>query len=74
MGRINLHVRNYRAIESADMMVIVMFVPVSPSGTGKTFSSFIHSFFASRFLAPLRNIFESIFEKRPFIPSTADII
>ena len=46
--------------EAADMMVSVMFVPVSPSGTGNTFSSLIHSFFASRFLAPARNILESI--------------
>ena len=45
---------------AADIMVIVIFVPVSPSGTGKTLSSFIHSFFASRFLAPDKNIFDSI--------------
>ena len=32
---------------AAAMMVIVIFVPVSPSGTGNTFSSLIHSFFAS---------------------------
>ena len=38
------------------MMVMVMLVPVSPSGTGKTFSSLIHSFFDSRFFAPARNI------------------
>ena len=36
-----------------------MFVPVSPSGTGNTFSSLIHSFFASRLFAPARNIFAS---------------
>ena len=35
-----------------------MFVPVSPSGTGNTFSSLIHSFFASRFFAPAKNIFD----------------
>ena len=29
---------------AADMIVAVMFVPVSPSGTGNTFSSFIWSF------------------------------
>ena len=37
-----------------------MFVPVSPSGTGKTFSSLIHSFFASRFFAPARNILDKL--------------
>jgi len=42
---------------AADMIVIDIFVPVSPSGTGNTFSSLIHSFFASRFFAPARNIF-----------------
>ena len=43
-----------------DMIVIDMFVPVSPSGTGKTFSSLIHSFFASRFFAPARNILDKL--------------
>jgi len=42
---------------AADMIVIDILVPVSPSGTGNTFNSLIHSFFASRFLAPARNIF-----------------
>lgn len=42
------------------MIVIDMFVPVSPSGTGKTFSSLIHSFFASRFFAPARNILDKL--------------
>ncbi len=42
---------------AADMIVSVMFVPVSPSGTGNTFSSLIISFFASRLAAPARNIF-----------------
>ena len=45
--------------EAADKMVIVMLVPVSPSGTGNTFNSLIHSFFASRFLAPAKNIFDN---------------
>ena len=44
---------------TADLMVRVIFVPVSPSGTGKTFSSFIHSLFASRLDAPAKNIFRS---------------
>ncbi len=43
---------------TADMAVIVIFVPVSPSGTGNTFSSLIQSFLASRLLAPARNILE----------------
>ena len=38
---------------AADIIVIVIFVPVSPSGTGKTFSSFIHSFLASKLFAPV---------------------
>jgi hypothetical protein len=42
---------------AADMMVMVIFVPVSPSGTGNTFSSLIHSFLASRLLAPARKAF-----------------
>ena len=42
---------------AADMIVIDMLVPVSPSGTGNTFSSLIHSFFASKFFAPARNAF-----------------
>ena len=45
---------------AADMMVMVILVPVSPSGTGKTFSSLIHSFLFSRFFAPAKNILESI--------------
>ncbi len=45
---------------AADIIVIVIFVPVSPSGTGKTFSSLIYSFFASRAFAPARNIFWTI--------------
>ena len=42
---------------AADIIVSVILVPVSPSGTGNTFRSLIHSFFDSRFLAPARNIF-----------------
>ena len=42
---------------AADIIVSDIFVPVSPSGTGNTLSSFIHSFFASRLLAPAKNIF-----------------
>ena len=41
---------------AADIIVIDIFVPVSPSGTGNTFSSLIHSFLASKLLAPARNI------------------
>ena len=41
---------------AADVIVSVMLVPVSPSGTGNTFNSLIHSLLASRFLAPPRNI------------------
>ena len=36
-------------------IVMVIFVPVSPSGTGNTFSSLIQSFLASRFFAPFKN-------------------
>ena len=43
---------------AAEMIVMLIFVPVSPSGTGNTFSSLIHSFFASRFFAPAKNIFD----------------
>ena len=42
---------------AADMIVSVIFVPVSPSGTGKTFNSLMYSFFASILFAPARNIF-----------------
>ena len=42
---------------AADIIVNVMLVPVSPSGTGNTLRSLIHSFFDSRFLAPAINIF-----------------
>ena len=42
---------------AADMIVIVIFVPVSPSGTGNTLSSLIYSFFASNAFAPDKNIF-----------------
>ena len=45
---------------AADIIVIDIFVPVSPSGTGNTFNSLIHSFLLSRFLAPAKNIFASI--------------
>ena len=57
--------------EAADMIVMVMFVPVSPSGTGKPFSSLIHSFFASKFLAPARNILASVFASMVFILTTS---
>ncbi len=42
---------------AADMMVKVMFVPVSPSGTGNTLRSLIHSFLESKLAAPAKNIF-----------------
>ena len=45
---------------AAAIMVRDIFVPVSPSGTGNTFSSLIYSFFASIFCAPAKNIFASI--------------
>ena len=47
----------FAALVAADMIVSVIFVPVSPSGTGNTFSSLMISFFASRLAAPARNIF-----------------
>ena len=56
---------------AADMIVIVIFVPVSPSGTGNTFNSLIHSFFASRFLAPARNILESTLASMVFMFTTS---
>ena len=42
---------------AAAMIVMVILVPVSPSGTGNTFNSLIHSFFASNPFAPARNAF-----------------
>ena len=45
---------------AAAVIVIVILVPVSPSGTGNTFSSLIHSLLDSRFFAPPRNIFATI--------------
>ena len=45
---------------AADIIVRVILVPVSPSGTGKTFNSLIHSFLLSRFFAPAKNIFAII--------------
>ena len=45
---------------AADIMVMVILVPVSPSGTGNTFSSLIHSFLLSRFFAPAKNILDNI--------------
>ena len=45
---------------AAESIVIVILVPVSPSGTGNTFSSLIHSLLASRPFAPARNAFLSI--------------
>ena len=55
---------------AAEIIVIDILVPVSPSGTGKTFNSFIHSFFCSKFLAPARNIFESILALITFNPTS----
>ena len=45
---------------AADMIVIVMLVPVSPSGTGNTFNSLITSFFSFRRFAPARNMRERV--------------
>ena len=42
---------------AAAMIVMVILVPVSPSGTGNTFNSLIHSFFASRPFAAARTAF-----------------
>ena len=55
---------------AADIIVIDIFVPVSPSGTGKTFNSLIHSFLCSKFFAPARNIFESICASIIFKPTS----
>ncbi len=44
---------------AADMIVIVILVPVSPSGTGNTLSSLIYSFCDSSLPAPARNMRES---------------
>jgi hypothetical protein len=55
---------------AADMIVMDILVPVSPSGTGKTFNSLIHSFLCSKFFAPARNIFESIFASIIFNPTS----
>ena len=49
---------------AADMMVMVILVPVSPSGTGNTLSSLMYSLFALRLFAAARkasfNFFASI--------------
>ncbi len=55
---------------AADRIVMDIFVPVSPSGTGNTFNSLIHSFLCSKFFAPARNIFASIFASITFIPTS----
>ena len=52
---------------AADMMVRVILVPVSPSGTGNTFKSLIHSFLDSRFFAPAKNIFASTLASIVFV-------
>ena len=44
---------------TADNIVNVIFVPVSPSGTGNTFNSLIYSLFLSRLFAPAINAFFS---------------
>ena len=44
---------------TADRIVSVILVPVSPSGTGNTLSSLIYSLFLSRLLAPAINAFFS---------------
>jgi len=54
---------------AAAMIVIVIFVPVSPSGTGKTFSSLIQSFLASRPFAPARKAFFTIPASIVLIPT-----
>ena len=51
---------------TAVFTVRAMFVPVSPSGTGKTFNSLMCSFCASRFFAPARNIFAISFASKVF--------
>src|SRR5699024_12507367 len=45
-----------------------------PSGTGKTFSSLIHSFFASRFFAPARNIFANMLASMVFLFTTSILL
>ena len=45
---------------AADMIVSVILVPVSPSGTGKTFNSLIRACFDSNAFAPARNILDSV--------------
>ena len=45
-----------------------------PSGAGNTFSSLIHSFFASRFLAPARNILESILASMVCLSTTSFLL
>ena len=42
------------------MIVIVILVPVSPSGTGNTFNSLIHSFLFSKFLADRDHVFVAV--------------
>ena len=58
---------------AADMIVMDIFVPVSPSGTGNTFNSLIHSFLASKFFAPARNIFANAAASIVFI-STLSVL
>ena len=59
---------------AADIIVIDIFVPVSPSGTGNTFSSLIHSFLASKLLAPARNILESILASMVCLSTTSFLL
>ena len=59
---------------AADIIVIVMFMPVSPSGTGNTFNSFIVSLFASSRLAPARNIFARVFASIEVISTISSLV
>ena len=54
---------------AAAIMVRLMLVPVSPSGTGNTFSSLIHSFLASSSLAAARNARCKLAASIQFIPT-----
>ena len=55
---------------AAERIVIVIFVPVSPSGTGNTLSSLMNSLFISRFFAPERNAFFSVCASTEFITTS----
>ena len=68
-----LGVSAWRMNFAADCMVIAMFVPVSPSGTGNTFSWFTLSLCRSKLSAPARIILKNCSAEMFSIVSSNDI-